>query len=116
MRKVTENTVTAFLAGQKYAEGNTYTDGNTLYLHGNAIAWHDGQGDVVFTMAGWPSVTTRERLNGLFDMLGPAPFGISQRDHEQCFVWRGDAVLPVGTSTEYTFSDIMTETQKEWAK
>ena len=49
--------------------GNSMTDGSSLFLHGNKIAtWNDnGYEPDTFsiTNAGWPSVTTRERLNGL---------------------------------------------------
>lgn len=45
MRKVTRNAVAAFLAGNSYSEGNTSTDGSALYLHGNRIAWKEGEPD-----------------------------------------------------------------------
>ena len=45
--------------------GNTTTDGQSLFLHGNMIArWINGS-DLEVTNAGWPTTTTRERLNGL---------------------------------------------------
>lgn len=64
MRKVTAITTTAFLRRKKAKEGNTYSDGNTLYLHGNKIAEHRVDG-IYITDAGWPTATTKERLNGL---------------------------------------------------
>lgn len=57
-------------------QGNTHTDGNTLFLHGNAIARHTERG-LEITMAGWETVTTRERLNGL------AGVSVSQSKGEQ---------------------------------
>lgn len=64
MRKVTMLTCGAFENRQKCTSGNTYTDGNALYLHGNKIAeWRDGE--LWISNAGWSSVTTKERLNGL---------------------------------------------------
>lgn len=36
-----------------------------MYLHGNKIAWKDGNGNLYFSMCGWATPTTRERLNGL---------------------------------------------------
>lgn len=44
--------------------GNSHTDGETLFLHGNAIARHTPEG-VEVTTAGWNSNTTKERLNGI---------------------------------------------------
>ena len=43
---------------------NTATDGTTLTLHGNAIAQHRADGLYV-TLAGWNTVTTRDRLGYL---------------------------------------------------
>ena len=47
--------------------GNTHTDGQALYLHGNEIARHV-DGGFTITNAGWFSSTTKERLNGLPDV------------------------------------------------
>ena len=81
MRKITDTIVSAFMRGDARTVGNTRTDGNTIWLHDNAIAWRDGR-DVVVTLAGWGTVTTRERLNGLLDVIAPH-LGIVQRKHEQ---------------------------------
>lgn len=63
-RKVTKAVCGAFLAGKSLTMGNSHTDGKALYLFGNKIAeWQDGT--VWITDAGWNTVTTRERLNGL---------------------------------------------------
>jgi hypothetical protein len=67
MRKVTKQVVAAFLAGEKKTVGNTSTDGQALYLHGNKIAEFRGTNPrgLYITNAGWRSNTTKERLNGL---------------------------------------------------
>lgn len=72
MRKVTLRTVTAFLAKTAYTEGNTHTDGQTLYLHGNPIAEHshDMQGVIFLRDCGWQTVTTKDRLNGVIELFG----------------------------------------------
>jgi len=70
MRKVTEKTVGAFLNGTTRTMGNTVSTGNTLLLHGNLIAERMPDGSVYATLAGWGSPTTRERLNGLTELLG----------------------------------------------
>ena len=70
MRKVTEITIKAFLAGKTRKVGNTSTDGTILRLHGNRIAEKMPDGSIVANMAGWGTVTTRERLNGLCRLLG----------------------------------------------
>lgn len=77
MRKVTQNTVNAFIAGTPYAEGNTTVSINAygavcLELHGNLIAIRhaDGPQETEITHAGRPTPTTRDRLNGLLQTLG----------------------------------------------
>ena len=81
MRKITAEIVDAFMRGDSIRIGNTRTDGDTIYLHDNAIAQRNGR-DVRITLAGWGTVTTRERLNGLLDVIAPH-LGAVQRNHEQ---------------------------------
>ena len=84
MRKVSKKIAAAFMQHKAAKSGNTETDGTTLWLHGNAIArWREpwteaAKSDVIeVSFAGWPSVTTRERLNSL-----PA-VRVHQHKHEQ---------------------------------
>lgn len=71
MRKITQEIVQAFYRGEKLNKGNTKTDGDAIFLHGNKIAEHnsifsnDGNKHINITLAGWNTPTTRERLNGL---------------------------------------------------
>jgi hypothetical protein len=83
MRKVTQDVCNAFIAGNARAAGNSHTDGEGLYLHGNCIA-RKIQNRIVATLAGWPTVTTRERLNGLCRLLG-VNYSFSQCRFEQFF-------------------------------
>ena len=64
MRKVTKIVVGAFLARRKATVGNTFTNGEELYLHGNRIARHTDAG-IEITNCGWTSSTTKERLNAI---------------------------------------------------
>lgn len=64
MHKITEQITAAFLECKTLTIGNSRTDGNSLYLHGNRIAQHDGD-SIIITNAGWFSNTTKDRLNGL---------------------------------------------------
>jgi hypothetical protein len=69
MKKVTETIANAFAQGSKKSIGNTETDGNAFYLHGNKIAeWRED--GLHMTLAGWNTATTRERLNGIAEVLG----------------------------------------------
>ena len=79
MRKITEQAVEAFEAQRSFKSGNTQVriipqnggDGSLilLELHGNTIARHESwNGQTFITSAGWFTVTTKERLNGLRDV------------------------------------------------
>ena len=65
MRKVTHQIKQAFESRQPLTVGNTRTDGNTVWLHGNAIIKRDASGFVIWSLAGWNTPTTRERVNGI---------------------------------------------------
>lgn len=69
MRKITQNSVYAFLNNQSFRENNTKVSPsngkNYLYLHDNIIAIKDKQTEISITNAGWFSNTTKERLNAL---------------------------------------------------
>ena len=65
MRKVTQQIKQAFEQGKSLKVGNTRTDGQTVWLHGNAIVKRDPDGLVRWSLAGWNSPTTRERVNGI---------------------------------------------------
>ena len=65
MRKVTAQIKQAFEQGKSLKVGNTETDGNTVWLHGNAIVKRDPDGLVRWSLAGWNTPTTRERVNGI---------------------------------------------------
>jgi hypothetical protein len=69
MRQETKYIVTAFIAGREARAARTTTDGTNLYLHGHRIAWREPDGTYNVTLAGWPTRTTMDRLNGLLDLL-----------------------------------------------
>jgi hypothetical protein len=74
MRQVTWDIVDAFLNGYNKTISNSTVfvdDCNVarLYLHGNCIAIKR-KGRVSISNAGWESVTTKERLNGLLEVMG----------------------------------------------
>jgi hypothetical protein len=79
MRKVTETVATAFQRGHHKTLDNTSTDGRVLRLHGHAIARKTDAGGVEISTAGWNTVTTRERLNGIMRTYGVNGH-VSQRD------------------------------------
>jgi len=64
MRKITEDSVRAFLRHEQFCRANMDCDGEMLKLHRNVIAEHHKDG-IIISMCGWDSPTTRERLKGL---------------------------------------------------
>lgn len=69
MRKITKEACKAFYDCKKYKRSNTEVklDENgmpRLYLFGELIAWAP-HGHIIFSMRGYNTVTTKERLRGL---------------------------------------------------
>jgi len=69
MRKITREISTAFLDSRSLYRDNTTTDGSEIRLFGNLIAYWDTDFTVAITLAGWNTATTRERLNGLLELM-----------------------------------------------
>ena len=69
MRKITEKSIQAFYNREPFKKSNMIVknkEGKTyLKLFDNTIATLDEFNELFITTAGWNSVTTRERLNGL---------------------------------------------------
>lgn len=75
MRKETLKVVSAFIEQRKCKGKNTVSTGKALKLFGNKIAWRDGF-SLYVTLAGYNTVTTHERLNGLMELIrAPLRFG-----------------------------------------
>jgi hypothetical protein len=84
MRQETATIMRAFIRGIHKNAARTTTTGESVFLHRNRIAWRDEHRNYCLTLAGWGTTTTRERLNGLCELLiGCRPF--NQRKHEQYF-------------------------------
>ena len=63
-RKITNQAVKAFLNDGIFKKDNTSVENGRMFLHGNKIAEKRKDG-LYISLAGWNTVTTRERLNGL---------------------------------------------------
>lgn len=117
MRKVTQQIADAFKAGKSKTVGNTSTDGQTVTLHGNVIAKRTPYGAVMVTLAGWGTVTTRDRVNGIiaaFDL----PYSIGQRKGVQILYTRSplpaeDAAMAAQNGWTWTEREISTT---DWLK
>ena len=69
MTKVAQKIALAFANHKSLTVDNTYTDGENVYLFNKLIMWRDENGNYNFTMAGYGTSTTKERLNTLFRIL-----------------------------------------------
>jgi len=92
MRKITQDAARAFKQGKNFSRDNTrvevkkdlrFEDDNVtqLYLHGHCIA-KQTVNSLHISLCGWPTMTTRERLNGLLDTLNIQKH-LYQEKHEQ---------------------------------
>jgi hypothetical protein len=69
MRKETQQIMTAFLKRTSCHRKNSSTDGEMVTLFGNKIAWREADGSISMWLCGHGTVTTRERLNGLCELM-----------------------------------------------
>ena len=79
MRKVSDMAAKAFLADDTMAtRNNTSVRDGELRLHGHVVAKRIG-GLTAVSLAGWNTVTTRDRVNAVLIRLG-CDYRIAQRD------------------------------------
>lgn len=76
MRKITRQIKEAFERGDAVRIGNTFTARGCVWLHGNKIIETRKDG-IYWTLADWPTPTTRERINGILGV------GVYQHKHRQ---------------------------------
>ena len=93
MRKIEQNMLAAIRSGKGFSSGNTcvvheaaQNDGTPvarISLHGNHIA-NVYVDRIMMTLAGWPTVTTRSRLNAICREFANST-GFSRRLGQQVF-------------------------------
>jgi hypothetical protein len=69
-RSLTIKRTVTRLAGRTVPATPQIYDSPTIWLHGNPIAYQDHDGVVWMTLAGRPTVTTRDRLNAILAEYG----------------------------------------------
>lgn len=76
MRKISVKAAMAFIEGRNFKRDNTkvqkvFGDTTEFLLFENMIALYSKRDKSLFvTTAGYPTVTTKERLNGILDVFG----------------------------------------------
>lgn len=88
MRKITEKAAMAFIEGRNFTKSNTTVHGffrlfsTEFLLFGNMIALYERKKNKLYvTTAGYPTVTTKERLNGILEAFG------LPRVYQKDYVW-----------------------------
>lgn len=81
MRQVTYDIMQAFINHDRLSKSNSFTDGSIVYLHGNAIVKRENN-EIYISDAGWQSNTTKERLNGLLELVGD-----NRRVYQKNYTW-----------------------------
>ena len=101
MRKLTIESVKAFLNGKKFSKSNMSVEVlpnvTILKYHGNSIAYkyNDPKKTISITNCGWESRTTKERLNGVIILSGLNIEPIYQKNWQWYLdnkKWHGDLI------------------------
>lgn len=112
--------VNLWLARRSGAVGNSSVEvapggDATFRLHGHPIVRvrtdEGGRRRVEFTFAGWPTTTTRRRINGILDGIGlPHPVYVYQKDRAQFARWafHGEpGVAPIESLHEWYLAGVL---------
>jgi hypothetical protein len=69
MRQITKDATNALWGDSCFYRDNTSVKNKMMLLHGNMIAYVEGD-NLVISSRGWLTTTTKERLNGVLSRLG----------------------------------------------
>jgi hypothetical protein len=99
MRVIEQKMLDAIRARKSVSMGNTTVTctkagGWDVRLHGHLIAVSNDEGGMNFSLAGWPTRTTRSRINALLREFVPGAM-LYQGNYAQCFE-HGGKVRPLG--------------------
>lgn len=95
MRKISKESVAAFMGAEKFKKGNMQVEVlanvSVLKLHNNPIAYkyNDPQGTISIQTCGWFSNTTKERLNAIPKVRIKQKDGVWYLNDEQ---WNGELI------------------------
>ena len=111
--KNTEITRTGFVETDNKTGETTTSEAYFMKLHGNDIAClqpiKNKAKAIHISLAGWNTVTTRERLNTLLRVMGKSNLHIVQHKHKPClatFVGNKRLVLPINDQRWYDVTEL----------
>ena len=120
MRKISIEIAKAFINDKKKIVGNTYTENGEIFLHNNKIAWWESTGKyyskgshidsnsihLCFSMCGWDTVTTRERLNTLFCELFKSDLVYLKQSKGDQYLYINTTCMKIDPSKVYVLREI----------
>jgi len=115
MRKVSIEIAKAFINDKKKTVGNTYTENGEIFLHNNKIAWkwENNHPDLksknihlYFSMCGWDTPTTRERLNTLFYELFKSDLVYLKQSKGDQYLYINTTCMEIDPSKVYILREI----------
>ena len=120
MRKISIEIAKAFINDKKKIVGNTYTENGEIFLHNNKIAWWESTGKyyskgshidsnsvhLCFSMCGWDTVTTRERLNTLFYELFKSDLVYLKQSKGDQYLYINTTCMKIDPSKVYILREI----------
>jgi hypothetical protein len=80
-------------------------EGGKWKQHGNTIAFYE-DGNLHLTLAGWDTVSTRERLNTLLNELGLNRIGFSGKNYQSVIKLDGKVVWENDPSDIWTVQEL----------
>lgn len=96
----------AFKEGRPLTVKSTRTNGTTVWLHNNPIAWRR-DGTIEFSLCGWNTVTTRDRLNHIFAAFN-LPLRVCQIKHEPyVYNWQTQEKEEISSRLPYAITDFV---------
>jgi len=115
MRKISKDAARAFINERKFSRDNTMVRSfptiageiTELYLHGNVIARKRGD-KTYLSLAGWATMTTRERLNTLLSEMN-SNLRFYQHKHEQfvtCYLPGHKYDVPIDARSWYLLENM----------
>ena len=102
MTNTARKTIEAFLNREQLKINNTETNGSDLYLFGNRIAYHKDN-DIIISMCGYNTVTTKDRLNELLDKLNHGR--IRTKNYVSYYV-EDNTSFEIDPSKEYSLNEL----------
>ena len=82
MRKIDQQTASAFLSNGKISSGNTVVSDGLVTLHGNDIARYINDSHIKINFCGYPTNVTKARINAIVRQFSNDRYSVSTKKGE----------------------------------